>query len=492
MLPRFRRDASTNAERWRAAHPAWQKRVGSVAVFGLGVSGVAVLKWALEQPAGRVSSIAVVDSNSDSADVLALLLGALPDDERVVAYLGQDASSLPGEFDLGVISPGIPPESELGLLARASCRAVISEVELAFRESVNPWVAITGTNGKTTTTALATHLLIAGGVPAAAVGNIGVATIDAVREMPADTVMVAEVSSFQLDAIQGFCPEVAMVINITPDHTDWHGSLESYALAKCKVYSNQREGDLALWCSSDSISARYIPGAIPGGVAVAQVALDWAGSANAGMQTTFSVSDGMLLAVNSTEVEHICPVDRLQIAGAHNQVNALFAAAVAMYFGLPLHRIAAGLASFQPVPHRLQLVGTVGGVRYYNDSKATNPDATVTAVRAFPGEPILLLVGGRNKGSDFSELAAAVAPSVRWVGCFGESRAELHDAFSRAGAPSTVYPGMAPALLAAASAARPGDIVLLSPACASFDEFRSFSHRGDVFRALVNDLSERN
>jgi len=489
VQPQFNRQVSTNAAASRAANPRWVDHIGRVAIFGYGLSGAAALRWALDQPDSRVSSVAVVDSNPAAG---ALLDGALVGhhaSDRLESFIGPRAAEVTGRFDIGIVSPGIPPHSPLGVAARTLCTEVISEVELAYRESSNPWVAITGTNGKTTTTALATHLLNAGGVPAASVGNIGMPTIDAVREMPPETVMVAEVSSFQLDATDRFHPEVAAVVNITPDHTDWHGSFENYALAKAAVFKNLSSGDLALWCSDDASSREYLAGAVPVDASTSVISVD--GSTDAGfLPAVMTVQDGALVAVDDGVPTHLCRTSDLAIAGVHNQVNALFAAAIARYFGVTGDPLRRGLTSFQPVPHRLQLVGEVAGVRYYNDSKATNPDAAVTAVRAFPNDPVHLLVGGRNKGSDFSGLARATGPLVVSVTCFGEASAELSAAYTAVGIDCDRVDTMAAAVESAASRAAAGSIVLLSPACASFDEFSNFGHRGDAFRSIVSALSE--
>ena len=489
MLPQFNRQAPTNAAVVRAANSTWVDHIGRVAIFGYGVSGAAAVRWALDQPESRVPSVTVVDSNSAAG---ALLTSSLPEylaSARLESFIGVDVTQVSGPFDVGIISPGIPPHSPLGVAARSLCTEVISEVELAYRESSNPWVAITGTNGKTTTTALATHLLNAGGVPAVAVGNIGMPTIDAVREMSPETVMVAEVSSFQLDATIQFHPEVAAVVNITPDHTDWHGSFDSYARAKAMVFRNLSDGDLALWCADDDFSQEYLAGAVPASAATAVISVD--GATDVGfVPSVLTVRGGALVAVEDGIPSHLCMVTDLAIAGAHNQVNALFAAAIARYFGVAGEPLLRGLSSFQPVPHRLQMVGKVAGVRYYNDSKATNPDATVTAVRAFPGEPVHLLVGGRNKGSDFVHLAAVTGPLVETVTCFGEAGSELKAAYAVAGVPCRQVDTMIDALEVVSAGAKAGDVVLLSPACASFDEFLSFEHRGDVFRSAVKSLGE--
>lgn len=461
--------------------------LGELAIFGMGVSGCAVASWALGAGCSSLTRLVLFDGASEVA--LPPNVRALTADPRVETVWGEEqARSFHGHVPLGVVSPGIAPESPLWEAAARICDEVISEVELAFRVSHHRWVAITGTNGKTTTTSLVTHLLNSGGVPAISVGNIGHPALLAATTAPEETVLVAEVSSFQLATTSAFHPEVACVVNITPDHLYWHGSIEAYAHDKCRVFAQQGTGDLALWFWGDDLSARFVPAALPARASVAQV-IEAGGSLPDGAGTVLRVVDGALTMSDGHETVRWCAVDDLAIKGAHNWSNALFAAAVAHYFGLAPSAVTSGLRSFRPVAHRLELVATVGGVEFYNDSKATNPDATIKAVDAFPGRAIHLLLGGRGKGGDLEPLARYCGERSASVTCFGEAGDEFVRALAQVGAPCPVVrvPSMLDALAHARALATAGDLVLLSPACASFDEFDSFGHRGDVFAAAVRE-----
>ena len=468
-------------------------RIGTLAVFGLGKSGEAVAQWALEAGPERVSSVLLVDGSAsdEMRTIVARLARAYPN--RVSAVLGDDEPDIGVRFDLGVVSPGIGPSTGLWRVAHQVCAEVISEIELAFRESSHRWVAITGTNGKTTTTSLITHLLSTAGVPAVSVGNIGYPALTAATTVPPETVLVAEVSSFQLATTTRFHPEAAVIVNITPDHLNWHGTLDWYALDKVKVLANLGDGDLALYFTDDAYSASYVAAAAPEAAELWPVTIGESFYSPALTVLRSAESTELVLRDEGGHVEAWANVDDMAIRGPHNWANALFAAGVAHFWGLTADQIRAGLETFEPVEHRLEFVSTVDGVDYYNDSKATNGDATMKAVDAFPGRDVYLLVGGRPKGADFRPLAAYAADKVRTVVCFGEAAAELQRAFEGAwpGRQAEILsaPSMLAALEAARSSAQSGDVVLLSPACASFDEFTGYEQRGAVFVEAVHSFA---
>ncbi len=452
-----------------------------IAVLGLGRSGLAVARYlASERDLGTELTILVVDE------------GTGPDVEARAASLVSEcgvrvtvgASSLEGEWDLVVASPGIPPASPLMRSALSRGVPVISEIEFASRRAVSPFIAVTGTNGKTTTTALIAHLLDVGGIPAEAVGNIGTPAISAVGQVGRASLLVAEVSSFQLALTVTFRPRIAVLLNITPDHIDWHGSVGSYVRDKVKVFANMGAGDTAVIDMDDAGAAVWAAAVEGRGVRVVRVSRETrypGGAFLDGGVLTLDGPDGLI---------PLLPGSELGIRGTHNVSNALAAAAAAHAAGVAPSALREGLAEFRPIEHRLEPAGEVGGVAYCNDSKATNPDAVLKALTAFADQPIILLLGGRNKGSDFGPLAEAVAGRCRSVVLFGEALPELREAFSRHGMTTLESPSMVGAVGLASSSAVPGDTILLSPGCASFDEFRSYEHRGVAFKSIVAAIAD--
>ena len=354
----------------------------------------------------------------------------------------RDLSLLQG-VDVVVKSPGVPGEAPLPAAARERGIPVWSEIELGARLLPNPLVAVTGTNGKTTTSELLGHIL---GAPVA--GNVGRALTELVGSVDASATVVCEVSSFQLEDVHEFAPVVALLLNLEPDHLDRHGSFEAYRDAKLRVF--ERAGT--------AIVPRGF-GPIPG----------------AARRVEFGAGDPL-------------PAEPL-LPGAHNRENAAAATAAARALGLDEQTIAKGLRTFPGVPHRLEPVGRIGGVLYVNDSKATNTAAARRALAAYD-DPIHLILGGRTKGEPFDELAAAVAAAgVVTAYLIGEAAEVLAHALALAGVPFLRSTTLDRAVELAASAARPGEIVLLSPACASYDQFRDFEERGEEFRRLVENLA---
>jgi UDP-N-acetylmuramoylalanine--D-glutamate ligase len=450
--------------------------IDRIAVLGLGRSGEAVVRWALDRPGAAPSDVTVFVEHDtprlvESADALRAA--------GVGVELGASAVS-DEAWDLVVASPGISPSRPLMRSAARLRVPVISELELAYRYSVAPFVAVTGTNGKTTTTALVTHLLRQNGCDAVSVGNIGVPAITVAPSVGAGGVVVAECSSFQLALTLDFHPRVAVLLNVTPDHIDWHGSLEEYAADKAKVFANLGSGDVAVVDVDDPGSASRVEPLAAHGVRVLRVGLT-GGDAR--------VVDGLLVVDTGDGDIPLVRAEELLIRGVHNVSNALAASAAALVMGVTPHSVRAGLRTFEPIEHRLDPVAIVRGVEYVNDSKATNPDAVMKALTAFGTAPLTILLGGRNKGNDFRSLADACAARCRLAVLYGESRPELEAAFAATGAPFATSDTMLGALAVAAASARPGDVVLLSPACASFDEFSDYEDRGHHFATAVKDLA---
>jgi UDP-N-acetylmuramoylalanine--D-glutamate ligase len=360
--------------------------------------------------------------------------------------LGNDADpALLDGVDVLVKSPGVPGEAPLVAAARERGVPVWSEIELASRLLPNPILGVTGTNGKTTTTELLGAML---GAPTA--GNVGTALSELVGSVPEDQWIVCELSSFQLEDVDRFRPRIGVLLNLEPDHLDRHGSFESYRDAKLRIFENQGDGDVAI-----------LPrgfGRVPGG----------------GRRVEFAADDEL-------------PAEPL-IPGAHNRENAAAAAAAARAAGLDEEAIAQALRTFPGVEHRLELVAEVGGVRYVNDSKATNTAAARRALTAY-ASPLHLILGGSLKGERFDAFAQEVA-RANVVGTYliGEAAEPLAADLGYANVPFLVATTLERALAEAATAAAPGDIVLLSPACASYDQFRDYEQRGEEFRRLVENL----
>lgn len=454
------------------------KRLGDVCVLGLGDSGEAAARYCAGLLGSECDSVTVVET-SDAQRVVERAERLRAQGVRVL--LGTE--SVTGCFDLCIASPGVPPHSALMTSARAGCSEIISELEFAFRRSDCAWVAVTGTNGKTTTTSLVTHLLNEGGVSARAAGNIGVPAITAVAEGCAGEVLVAEVSSFQLALTSEFHPRVAVLLNVTPDHLDWHGSLEAYAKDKAKVFANLGIEDRAIVDIDDPGSRPWADVLEARGVPVARVSRSECAASGA------TVDAGRLVIRMDGTPSELCLPEELKVRGPHNVSNALAAALAAHAMGVGAADIARGLMSFEPIEHRLEPVGTACGFEWFNDSKATNPDAVFKAVEAFGERPFVILLGGRNKGNDFRPLARRVAGSARAAVLFGESGEELSRAFEGSGIPVEVASGLQAAVSLAARFARPGDAVVLSPACASFDEFANYEERGRAFKRMVSELA---
>jgi UDP-N-acetylmuramoylalanine--D-glutamate ligase len=367
----------------------------------------------------------------------------------VEVHLGTDAEPLLEGIDVVIKSPGIPSDAPPLPAARARRVPVWSEIELGVRLLSNPLLGVTGTNGKTTTAALLGAIFEAAGRPVAVAGNIGRPLTSLIGRVGEDAWIVCELSSFQLEDIETLRPRIALLLNLEPDHIDRHGSFASYRRAKLRIFENQRPGDIA-------VVPRGI-GAIPG----------------KGDRIEFGADDPL-------------PAEPL-IPGAHNRENAAAAAVAARAAGIDDGAIAAALRAFAGVPHRIEEVAERRGVRYVNDSKATNVAAALRAVACFD-EPLHIILGGLGKNESYEPLATSLRAGTRAY-LIGAAADELASALAAAGVPFERSGDLPTAVRAAAAAARPGEVVLLSPACASYDQFVDFEARGDAFRALVEELA---
>ncbi len=443
-----------------------------VAVVGLARSGVAAARL-LQAAGARVSA-------SDGKP-----LAALGEEARGLSRLGvrlvaDDAvgAGVTGA-ELVVVSPGVSLEAPQLAPARRAGASIIGEIELGWRALEADTIAITGTNGKTTTTALTGALLGEQHRPVLVAGNIGTPLAAHALTFPPDGIVVCEVSSFQLETTDQFQPRVAVVLNVTPDHLDRHHTFEAYVDAKARIFGNQTAADCAV-LNADDAPTRALAERTRADVL-------WFSRKTALAHGVF-VRDGWIVAKLNGHVETICPLSEIFLRGQHNVENVLAATACALWTGLAPDAIRRGIARFRGVPHRIEFVRDLHGVHYYNDSKGTNVASTVKALESF-SESIVLIAGGVGKGQDFGPLAQAAKGRVRQVVLLGQDAAKIAAALEPTGLPLRSAVSIEAALHAARDAAEPGDVVLLSPACASFDMFDNFEHRGDVFRGLVQGLA---
>ena len=442
-----------------------------VLVVGLGKSGVASALF-LKDRGARVTV-----SDTKSPDELRDEIPRLLDQGIAVETGGHGERTFRGQ-DLIVVSPGVPVDAPPLVQARASGEPVIGELELAAQHLPGPIVAITGSNGKTTTTTLTGEILAAGGVPTVVGGNIGTPAISLVPRARGDTVIVLEVSSFQLETIQTFRPKVAVILNITPDHLDRHRTFQTYVDAKARILENQQASDFAV-LNQDDPTCQTLAGR-------SRAQLFWFSRKGEVKQGAW-VRAGRLLFRDAAGQREIMPVSEIPLKGAHNVENVLAAICCGMLLGCPLEKLRLAVRNFKAVEHRLEYVATVRGVEYYNDSKATNVDAAIKALESFPAN-IHLILGGKDKGSDYRVLNQLLRERVKRVYTIGAA-AEKIESQIRGAAEIEHAQTLENAVRRAAVAAQPGDIVLLAPACASFDQFQSYNHRGRVFKELVHALA---
>ncbi len=380
--------------------------------------------------------------------------------------------------DLIVPSPGVPADDPLLMKARSKGITVWSEIELAYRFLEGEMIGITGSNGKTTTTTLVHHILKAAGRNVLLAGNVGTALIGRVEEMNAKTVAVVELSSFQLELTDKFRPDIAVFLNLTPDHLDRHGTLDAYAAAKARIFAKQTELDAAVLNADDARTVALAP---------KKPQVFWFSRKNR-VDKGACVHGDDLVIIGRGKEEFVMKVREVPLAGAHNVENVLAAATAARLANVDAATIGKAIRSFAGVEHRLEFVAEIGGVRYYNDSKATNVDAALKALDAFPGG-VLVILGGKDKGSDYTVLQGPLREKAVLALLIGAAADKIEKQI--AGSVAIERAGTLDAAVQVASqAAKPGDVVLLAPACASFDQFQNYEQRGRVFKELVRKLGQ--
>ncbi|MBQ9690560.1 MAG: UDP-N-acetylmuramoyl-L-alanine--D-glutamate ligase [Eggerthellaceae bacterium] len=469
--------------------------LGSVLILGLGTSGKAVANYCLDLLGSRIDTLTIAagEPNDDAHSFAAYA-------QERGARVAFEVYTFEEHYDLCIASPGISQFSRFYENAQAASREVVSEVEFAWRESntQSRWLAITGTNGKTTTTRLTLHILQTAGRQAQAVGNIGNTCIDAVRDNVCD-IFVTEVSSFQLASTSHFAPNAAALLNITPDHLYWHNTFDAYVQAKKKIFEqiNTTSGLLVIDGTSEisqtiinEIQHEEICAYMPIGSTAGIRELNMDASNSYAAYLNAEACDMLTIVYKGVSYE-LVRADELHIQGDHNIFNALAASALCISHGVNIEHIRRALRTFKPLEHRLEPCGEIDGITCFNDSKATNVDATLKAFEAFQTKPIFLL-GGHDKGTDLTSLVQAAQNSSSAVVCFGAAASRFADAFSQGSLPYASADTMEHALVTALELAHTYDAteVVLSPACASFDEFTSFEHRGNVFKHLVKFFAQ--
>jgi UDP-N-acetylmuramoylalanine--D-glutamate ligase len=393
----------------------------------------------------------------------------------VELHLNEDGIALLEHTRALVKSPGVPAQAPAIAAARARGIEVLGELELGWRLLGNEFVAVTGTNGKTTTVELIGHIHREAGLPVTVAGNVGTAVSGLVGRLEQGTTVVCEVSSFQLEDTLAFAPEAAVLLNLTPDHLDRHGTFAAYRDAKLEIFARQGNDDLAVMPLGleSKIETSPVPSSIPG----------------CARQVYFGEGAGAALSLSAGELwweeRALLAVEELRLPGRHNVENAMAAAAVCLARGIDADAVRAGLRSFAGVKHRLEEVARTDGVRWVNDSKATNVASTVVALDAFPAGTVRLILGGQGKGQDFAALGDPVRKGCKAVYLIGEDAPLIAAALEDTGVQTHDCGDLERAVGQACEAASEGDVVLLSPACASFDQFKDFEARGERFRELV-------
>lgn len=460
--------------------PGFELQGKRVLVVGLARTGVAASVFC----AARGARVTATDQKTEVelGETAGFLRAA-----GVVLKVGGHELVTVAEQDLVVVSPGVPINAPLLRQAREAGIAVWSEIELAWRFLRGKLVAITGSNGKTTTTSLVAHILKTAKIPTLVGGNIGVPLLSLVESSTDETVTVAEISSFQLENIDEFRPEIGVLLNLTPDHLDRHASFDDYAGAKMRMFENQSERDAAILNADDPEVTRRMPSG---------PRVYWFSRHKRVAAGAFLLGEEIVFRADGDETPLLRRAD-IGLRGEHNVENVLASCAAAFLVGAPVAAIAAGVKSFPGVEHRLEFVAEVGGVQFYNDSKATNVDAALKAIEAFPKEQqigargkLIVILGGKDKGSPYTPLREPLSTRAREVLLIGAAAEKIATDLEGA-APIERAGTLDRAVQIARSRAKAGDVVLLAPACSSFDQFENYEQRGRMFKELVAKLSSQ-
>jgi len=440
-------------------------------VVGLGKSGVASALF-LKSRGARVT---VSDSKPEAElrDEILLLL-----EHGIAVETGGHGDRTFRGQDLIVVSPGVPFDAPQLAQARALGEPVIGEIELAAQFLPGPIVAITGANGKTTTTSLAGEIIAAAKPHVLVGGNIGTPAITFADQAQPDTWIVLEVSSFQLETIETFRPRIAVILNITPDHLDRHKTFANYVNAKARIFENQQPSDFTVLNADDATTA--------GLADRTRAQLFWF-SRKTSVEKGACVHCGNVVFRDSHGERAIMPLDEIPLKGGHNLENILAGITIGILAGCPPAAIRAAARNFKAVEHRLEFVTAIAGVEYYNDSKATNVDATIKALESFPGN-IHLILGGKDKGSDYTVLNDLLRERVKRVYTIGAAAAKIESQIKSA-VEIDHAETLDTAIRRASESAVPGDVVVLAPACASFDQFQNYEHRGRLFKETVHSMA---
>lgn len=445
----------------------------NVLVVGLGKSGIAATEAMLKLGA----KVSVQDSKKEEEADQKLI--EFLKENNVELYFGKLPEDF-SQFDMLILSPGVNPELDFVVKAEEQGAEIVGELEIAYRLAKGTFVALTGTNGKTTTTTLVGEIFKKSGRKTHVVGNIGVAVISKALETTEEDWLITETSSFQLQTVKEFKPVVSAILNITPDHLNRHHTMENYGLAKANIFANQSEDGYVVINGDDEFCVRLAKNG------KAKVIMF---SANRELEKgAFLKDDNLVLLTEEGDLLHLCHKSQLKILGKHNIENALAAAAICYYAGIEVSVIAEALKEFAGVEHRIEFCGEVNGVKYYNDSKGTNVDAALTALRALE-KNVILIAGGDGKSQDFEPFVENFNGSVKHMVLLGRDAKIIADAADKCGFKEYSFgKDMEECVKICHELAVEGDNVLLSPACASWDMYKNFEQRGDHFKGIVNQL----